>query len=126
MYRLCAWSGGNGDAENEFSNAFPEGLADSKDVEVAERARRARKAARACGSWERDPCNNGLGRAVLPATGFQDKPAEGVAMKRYALIVGAVLGLLGSSNMASASWGSMNYSGYQPWYNIFAKRNKCL
>jgi hypothetical protein len=51
---------------------------------------------------------------------------EGVAMKRFALIVGAALGLLGGVNTANASWGSLTYSGYQPWWNIFAKRNKCL
>ena len=28
--------------------------------------------------------------------------------------------------MAHASWGSLTYSGYQPWWNIFAHRNKCL
>ncbi len=47
-------------------------------------------------------------------------------MKRFALIVGAVLGLLAGSGPARASWASLKYSGYQPWYNIFAKRNKCL
>ncbi len=47
-------------------------------------------------------------------------------MKRFAWFVGAVLALLGGSNAATASWGSLSYSGYQPWYNIFAKRNKCL
>ncbi len=52
--------------------------------------------------------------------------SEGVAMKRFALIVGAMLGLLAASGSARASWASLKYSGYQPWYNIFAKRNKCL
>jgi hypothetical protein len=47
-------------------------------------------------------------------------------MQRFALIVGAVLGLLGGGNAAKAGWGALTYSGYQPWYNIFAKRNKCL
>ena len=47
-------------------------------------------------------------------------------MKRFALIVGAVVGLLGASSTARASWSALKYSGYQPWYNIFAKRNKCL
>jgi hypothetical protein len=47
-------------------------------------------------------------------------------MKRFALLVAAVLGLMISSGSARASWGSLTYSGYQPWYNIFAKRNKCL
>ena len=48
-------------------------------------------------------------------------------MKRFALIVAVVLGLtLVGSSQAHASWGSLNYSGYQPWYNVFAKRNKCM
>ena len=47
-------------------------------------------------------------------------------MKRFALILGALIGLLGASTSARASWASLKYSGYQPWYNIFAKRNKCL
>ena len=47
-------------------------------------------------------------------------------MKRFALILGALIGLLGASSSARASWASLKYSGYQPWYNIFAKRNKCL
>jgi len=51
---------------------------------------------------------------------------EGVAMKRFALILGAAIGLLGGGSTASASWASLKYSGYQPCWNIFAKRNKCL
>src|SRR3954466_1518261 len=47
-------------------------------------------------------------------------------MKRFALILGALIGLLGASSPARASWASLKYSGYQPWYNIFAHRNKCL
>lgn len=47
-------------------------------------------------------------------------------MKRFALIVCALLGLTLSSGQARASWGQVSYSGYQPWYNIFAKRYKCL
>ena len=46
-------------------------------------------------------------------------------MKQYALIVGAALGLALSSGVARAD-GPLCYSGYQPWYNIFAKRYKCL
>jgi hypothetical protein len=52
--------------------------------------------------------------------------AEGVAMKRFVLLIGAVIGLLGGSNAAKASWSSLKYSGYQPWWNICAKRNHCL
>jgi hypothetical protein len=47
-------------------------------------------------------------------------------MKRFAILAAAVLGLTLSSGAARAGWGSLTYSGYQPWYNIFAHRNKCL
>src|SRR2546423_1201836 len=48
-------------------------------------------------------------------------------MKRFALLAAAVVGLWClSSGTAHASWGSLTYSGYQPWWNIFAHRNKCL
>src|SRR5262245_53991273 len=47
-------------------------------------------------------------------------------MKRIAVMVCAVLGLALGSGTCQASWGALMYSGYQPWYNIFAKRYKCL
>jgi hypothetical protein len=47
-------------------------------------------------------------------------------MKRIAVMVCAVLGLALSSGTCEASWGHLFYSGYQPWWNIFAKRYKCL
>ena len=47
-------------------------------------------------------------------------------MKRLAVLAAAVVVLCLSSGSARASWGSLTYSGYQPWYNIFAKRTKCL
>jgi hypothetical protein len=47
-------------------------------------------------------------------------------MKRFALIVGAVLGLAVSGGAARAGWSSLHYGGYQPWWNICAHRNKCL
>jgi len=47
-------------------------------------------------------------------------------MKRFALIVCAALGLLASNGVAHAGWGSLSYGGYQPWWNIFAHRTKCL
>ena len=47
-------------------------------------------------------------------------------MKRFALIVCAGLGLLLCTSESRAGWGSLGYSGYQPWYNIFAHRNKCM
>ena len=48
-------------------------------------------------------------------------------MKRIVLIACAVIGLsLAGSPKARASWSSACYSGYQPWWNLFAKRYKCL
>jgi hypothetical protein len=47
-------------------------------------------------------------------------------MKRIALMVCAVLALTLATGTCKASWGSLSYSGYQPWWNIFAKRYKCL
>jgi hypothetical protein len=47
-------------------------------------------------------------------------------MKRFAIVLAVLFGLSLSSNHAQASWGHTFYSGYQPWYNIFAKRYKCL
>src|SRR4029077_15123312 len=51
---------------------------------------------------------------------------KGVAMKRFALTIAAALGIVLSSGMAQAGWGSLTYSGYQPCWNIFAHRYKCL
>jgi hypothetical protein len=47
-------------------------------------------------------------------------------MKRIAVMACTVMGLLVSANTSHASWGAACYSGYQPWWNIFAKRYKCL
>jgi hypothetical protein len=47
-------------------------------------------------------------------------------MKRIAVVFCAVLGLALSTGKSQASWGALCYSGYQPWWNIFAKRYKCL
>ncbi len=47
-------------------------------------------------------------------------------MKRFILIACAVLCLALSGNAARAGWGALTYSGYQPWWNIFAHRNKCM
>lgn len=47
-------------------------------------------------------------------------------MKRYLTILCAALGLLIAAESAQASWGSMCYGGYQPWWNVFAKRNRCM
>lgn len=47
-------------------------------------------------------------------------------MKRIMLVVCAVAGLALSAGTTQASWHHLTYSGYQPWWNIFAKRYKCL
>ena len=47
-------------------------------------------------------------------------------MKRFALIVGAALSLLASHGAAQAGWGALCYGGYQPWWNVFACRTKCM
>lgn len=47
-------------------------------------------------------------------------------MKRLAKVLLIALGLLVSTEGARASWSALHYGGYQPWWNIFAKRNKCL
>jgi hypothetical protein len=47
-------------------------------------------------------------------------------MKRFAFIVCAALGLLASNGAAQAGWGSLCYGGYQPWWNIFCHKNKCM
>jgi len=47
-------------------------------------------------------------------------------MKRFVLIACAALGLALSNSVANAGWSSLHYSGYQPWWNICACRNKCL
>ena len=48
-------------------------------------------------------------------------------MKKFlAIALGATLGLSAASQSADASWGSCNYGGYQPWWNIFAHRNRGL
>src|SRR5713101_1085079 len=47
-------------------------------------------------------------------------------MKRFASFICAALAIFVVAEGAQASWGSMSYGGYQPWWNIFAKRNRCL
>ena len=47
-------------------------------------------------------------------------------MKRFALIGCAVVCLALASSPARASWAALTYSGYQPWWNIFAHRNHCM
>jgi hypothetical protein len=45
-------------------------------------------------------------------------------MKRYAMMICAALGVLVASQSVQAT--GLTYGGYQPWWNIFAKKNKCL
>jgi hypothetical protein len=45
-------------------------------------------------------------------------------MKRFALILAAALGICLSSGTAHAGFGSMCYSGYQPWWNPFGHKYK--
>jgi hypothetical protein len=47
-------------------------------------------------------------------------------MKRILVMLCAVLGLALSTGRSQASWSVLGYSGYQPWWNLFAKRYKCL
>jgi len=47
-------------------------------------------------------------------------------MKRIAKVLCAALGLFLATPMARADWASLHYGGYQPWWNIFAHRNKCM
>ena len=46
-------------------------------------------------------------------------------MKRFALVGCAVVCLALYAAPAHASWAALTYSGYQPWWNVFAHRNKC-
>ena len=45
-------------------------------------------------------------------------------MKRFASFVCAALGVLAMAQSADANWGSLHYGGHQPWWNIFAHRNR--
>ncbi len=48
-------------------------------------------------------------------------------MKRIAIMACVVLGLALTAAPSRAGWCSeICYSGYQPWWNIFAKRYKCI
>jgi hypothetical protein len=50
--------------------------------------------------------------------------SQGVMMKRFACLLVAVVGVIVAAESAQADgWGSLHYGGYQPWWNIFAKRN---
>jgi hypothetical protein len=45
-------------------------------------------------------------------------------MKRFASLLCAVLAMLTAADVARADSSSLHYGGYQPWWNIFAKRNR--
>jgi hypothetical protein len=47
-------------------------------------------------------------------------------MKRFASLVCAALAILTAAEVARADFGSLHYGGYQPWWNIFAKRNRYM
>ena len=47
-------------------------------------------------------------------------------MKRFSMILCAALGIMLANGTARADWGSLCYSGYQPCWNIFAHRYKCM
>jgi hypothetical protein len=46
-------------------------------------------------------------------------------MKRIAVLL-TVLGLALGAARAHAGWSELAYSGYQPWWDTFARRNKCM
>ena len=46
-------------------------------------------------------------------------------MKRFSILMSAILAVLVTGQAARADWGSLHYGGYQPWWNIFAHR-PCL
>ena len=66
-----------------------------------------------------------LGRRTCHAAYIGGQAVKGVAMKRFAVILGAVLALALCQNNAHA-WGELHYGGQQPWWNVFNKKNKCL
>jgi hypothetical protein len=47
-------------------------------------------------------------------------------MKRFAGFLCAALGLLFLADAACADVRSLHYGGHQPWWNIFAKRNRYM
>ena len=47
-------------------------------------------------------------------------------MKRFLSLLCAVLAIVTVAEVAQADTGSLHYGGYQPWWNIFAKRNRYM
>src|SRR5688572_28480136 len=60
------------------------------------------------------------------STGLFGQPVKGDAMKRFASLVCAALAVLVMAEGVQAGWGTLHYGGYQPWWNIFAKRNRYM
>ena len=45
-------------------------------------------------------------------------------MKKFACLAVALVGIMLSASAVNADgWGNAQYGGYQPWWNIFARRN---
>ena len=46
-------------------------------------------------------------------------------MKRFACLLLACTGMIVATaqDLRADGWGSLHYGGYQPWWNVFAKRN---
>src|SRR4051812_35368389 len=74
----------------------------------------------------RDPAERGPVFPFGTHAQLRGQPVKGVAMKRFAILLCAVLGVVVASEKAQAGWGSLHYGGYQPWWNIFAHRNRGL
>ena len=47
-------------------------------------------------------------------------------MRRFASLLAAVLASLAAAQVARADVHDLCYGGYQPWWNILAKRNHCM
>ena len=57
---------------------------------------------------------------------FRSQAIKGVAMKRFAWMVSAVLGIVMSQGIAHAQSGPSSYGGTQSSWNIFNRKNKSL
>src|SRR5947209_20426108 len=68
-----------------------------------------------------------IGRFFTPRERFWGLAVKGVAMKRFALILCAVLGMaVGQGRALAWCCGGLGYGGQQPWWNCCNKKNKCL
>src|SRR5207237_908500 len=82
-------------------------------ISAEERARSRSSLEAGAGAWEE--AGTCLGQ-----------PAKGDAMKRFASLLCAVLAIFTAAEVARADAASLHYGGYQPWWNIFAKRNRYM